>query len=388
MKLINKNNMSVTVGVAFVWFTTQFGGGFASGAQLFQYFIVFGIWTLVTPILAQVIGAVFQWYALRYAKRHDVYDYRSFNDSFYGKFAPIFSNLYEVVYIILLCLAPSVAFATGGSTMAELLGIPYLLCTLIIGLFIFLIAVFGTEIVRKAAATLSVIIIVGLLVVYIPNIIAQWGDITSNIKTLADQKAPMGPALWRSLVYAFFQLASIGLLVQHAKSFKSEKDAKTSMIYGVIVNAGIIFISTLGLLAVATMDGIEQQSIPILTLIRNGVGSSIFTPIISILIILGAVSTAVNMIAGIVNRIVVKYDKEQFTASSGKTKPTKLTIITTLVFVILAFCIAQFGLLPLVVTGYGYLGYITIAVVVIPYIIHMILTAMGKIDKVEKSTSR
>lgn len=31
--LIDKSKMPVAVGVAFVWFTTQFGGGFASGAQ-------------------------------------------------------------------------------------------------------------------------------------------------------------------------------------------------------------------------------------------------------------------------------------------------------------------------------------------------------------------
>lgn len=388
MKLFDKNNMSVTIGVAFVWFTTQFGGGFASGAQLFQYFIAFGIWTLITPILAQLVSAVFQWYALRYAKRHDVYDYKSFNDSFYGRLAPIFSNLYEVVYIVLLCLAPSVAFATGGSTMAELLGLPYMICTLIIGLFIFITAVYGTEIVRKAASTISVIIILGLLVVYIPNIIAQWPVITENIKELAAQKAPFGPALWSSLVYAFFQLASIGLIVQHAEPFTSEQDAKTSMIYGLIVNSGIIFISTLGLLAIVNKPGIEAEAIPILTLIRNGVGSSFMTPIISILIILGAVSTAVNMIAGIVNRVVVKYDKEIPAAADGRVKPSKLTIITTLLFVMLAFGIAQFGLLPLVVTGYGYLGYITVAVVIVPYIIHMILNAMGVVGKSKELASR
>ena len=100
--MIDKNKMPVAIGVAFVWFTTQFGGGFASGAQLIQYFVSFGIWTLITPILAQAIGAIFQWYALRYAKKHDTYDYKSFNDSFYGKFAPVFSNLYEIVYICLL----------------------------------------------------------------------------------------------------------------------------------------------------------------------------------------------------------------------------------------------------------------------------------------------
>ena len=385
MKLIDKKNMSVTIGVAFVWFTTQFGGGFASGAQLFQYFIAFGIWTLITPILAQAISAVYQWYALRYAHRHQVYDYRSFNDSFYGKFAPIFSNLYEVVYLILLCLAPSVAFATGGATLAALTGIPFMVCTFIIGVFIFLITIYGTEIVRKAAATLSVIIIVGLMVVYIPNIIVQWDTIMATIGELAAEKAPMGPAMWKSFLYFSFQLASIGLLVQHAKPFTSEKDAKTSMIYGFVVNAGVIFTSTLGLLAIAKNPEIGKVSIPILLLVKNGVGSSFMTPIISMLIVLGAVSTAVNMIAGVVNRVTSQFEKPVEANANGKTKPSKLTIITTLLFVILAFGIAQFGLIPLVVKGYGYLGYVTIAVVVIPFTIHMILSKLGKVDSKETS---
>ena len=49
--MISKDKMSVTVGVAFVWFTTQFGGGFASGNQLRQYFVQFGIWAFVTCII-------------------------------------------------------------------------------------------------------------------------------------------------------------------------------------------------------------------------------------------------------------------------------------------------------------------------------------------------
>ena len=39
-----------------------------------------------------------------------------------------------------------------------------------------------------------------------------------------------------------------------------------------------------------------------LVLIQNGVGAGVLTPIISILIILGSISTAVNMISGIVTR--------------------------------------------------------------------------------------
>lgn len=34
---------SVIFGVAFVWFTTHFGGGFASGAQIYSYYVRYGI---------------------------------------------------------------------------------------------------------------------------------------------------------------------------------------------------------------------------------------------------------------------------------------------------------------------------------------------------------
>lgn len=71
-----------------------------------------------------------------------------------------------------MCVAPAVAFATGGATLSTLTGLPYLLCTLIIGIFIFVVAVFGTDLVRRVASVLFVCIIAGLLSVYIPNIIA------------------------------------------------------------------------------------------------------------------------------------------------------------------------------------------------------------------------
>ena len=36
-----KSNTGMIIwGVAFVWFTTHFGGGFASGAQIYSYYVV------------------------------------------------------------------------------------------------------------------------------------------------------------------------------------------------------------------------------------------------------------------------------------------------------------------------------------------------------------
>ena len=118
---------SMILGVAFVWFTTHFGGGFASGAQIYSYYVRYGIWCLLMPVLAMGYNALFFAYCLRFARKHEVYDYRSYNNAFYGKFAPVFSNLFEILYICVMCVAPAVAFATGGATLSTLTGLPYLL---------------------------------------------------------------------------------------------------------------------------------------------------------------------------------------------------------------------------------------------------------------------
>ncbi len=368
--MINKDKMPVTIGVAFVWFTTQFGGGFASGNQLRQYFVQFGVWAFITCVIAQCIGAFYQWYALKYAKKHEVYDYKSFNDSFYGKYSFIFSNLYELVYLVTICVAPAAAFATGVSTMESAFGINHWIGTVFVGIFIFIVAVYGTNVVRRVAATLSVLIVSGLLIVYIPNIIAQWGSISANMSASIANPAPVGKAFWTGIVYAAFQLASIGLLVQHAKPFASPDDAKTSMLYGLGVNTVICLMAVLGLMAITDDPEFAAASIPLLILVNKGVAPGLLRPIISILIVLGSVSTAVNMIAGMSNRVCTALDKD----FDPTAKPGKSVIIVTFVCTVVAFLIAQLGLNKIVSVGYAYLGYLTIPVVMIPYVLHMIST--------------
>ncbi len=123
--LVDKSRMPLAMGIAFVAFTTQFSGGFASGAQIYQYFINYGIWCLILPALTQGLYALFFWYGMRYAYKHKTYDYRSFSNSLYGRTRPVMSNLYEICYLIMIGTASAAAFATGGSTIQTLSGLPY-----------------------------------------------------------------------------------------------------------------------------------------------------------------------------------------------------------------------------------------------------------------------
>lgn len=364
---------SMILGIAFVWFTTHFGGGFASGAQIYTYYVKYGIWCLMMPVLAMLYNAVFFAYCLRFARKHEVYDYRSYNNAFYGRFAPIFSNLFEVLYLCVMCVAPAVAFATGGATLSTLTGLPYLLCTLFIGAFIFIVAIFGTDLVRKVASVLSICIIAGLLVVYIPNIIAGSGAIAQTVHTMTAQPAPFGKALYAAFLYGTFQLANVAVFVQHAKSFEKPNDAVKSMGIGWIINALLMVMVVLGLLSVCSNPDIVNQSVPTLFMVQNGVGNNVLTPLISILIILGAVSTAVNMVAAMVKRICSGLEKSRPQQTQGK-KITSRQIAVALICCIVDFGIAQFGLLTLIQKAYSALAYLAIPVILIPYIVHMIAT--------------
>lgn len=364
---------SMILGIAFVWFTTHFGGGFASGAQIYTYYVKYGIWCLMMPVLAMLYNAVFFAYCLRFARKHEVYDYRSYNNAFYGRFAPIFSNLFEVLYLCVMCVAPAVAFATGGATLSTLTGLPYLLCTLLIGAFIFIVAIFGTDLVRKVASVLSICIIAGLLVVYIPNIIAGSGAIAQTVHTMTAQPAPFGKALYAAFLYGTFQLANVAVFVQHAKSFEKPNDAVKSMGIGWIINALLMVMVVLGLLSVCSNPDIVNQSVPTLFMVQNGVGNNVLTPLISILIILGAVSTAVNMVAAMVKRICSGLEKSRPQQTQGR-KITSRQIAVALICCIVDFGIAQFGLLTLIQKAYSALAYLAIPVILIPYIVHMVAT--------------
>ena len=246
----------------------------------------------------------------------------------------------------------------------------YLLCTFLIGIFIFVVAIFGTDLVRKVASVLSVCIIAGLLIVYIPNIISGFSGIRDAASDMTQAKLPLGDALYSAFLYGTFQLSNIAVFVQHARSFEKPADAVKSMGAGVVVNALMMVMVVLGLMTVYTNPEAAAAEVPTLFMVQNGVGASFMTPLISILIILGAVSTAVNMVAAMVKRIC----REQPVRPEGRFSVSKKEMAAALICCMADFGIAQFGLLTLVQKAYSFLAYLAIPVILIPYIVHMIVT--------------
>lgn len=201
---------------------------------------------------------------------------------------------------------------------------------------------------RKVASVLSICIIAGLLIVYVPNIIAGAGKIGDTVNAMKTADLPLGKALYAAFLYGTFQLANVAVFVQHAKSFEEPQDAGKSMAVGAVLNALLMIMVVLGIMTVYQNPEMSQQSVPTLFMVQQGVGSKFMTPLISVLIILGAVSTAVNMVAAMVKRIHA-----------------------ALACCIADFLIAQFGLLTLIQKAYSILAYLAIPVILVPYVVHM-----------------
>ena len=193
-------------------------------------------------------------------------------------------------------------------------------------------------------------------------------------QTTDGDAAQVGPALYSAVLYFFFQLASVSVLYQHMEDVTDEKQINKAAIWMFVCNFCAMELSILGLLAIAYVSELASASVPMLVLVQNGVGAGILTPIISLLIILGAISTAVNMISGIVTRCVNAVERRMDSPAKKAQGHLGRNAVFTAIFTFLAFAIAQFGLMTVVKKGYAYLGYAAFITLFVPFVVHAIGT--------------
>ena len=367
---MKKSNERIYLSLAFVWFTTHFGGGFASGRQVVQYFFGYGPISLLLPVLSQGILALVFYAAWKYAFDNKAYHYKVWTDKFFSPVEKVMSNVYELLYNTTLITATAVAFATGGATMTTVFGTSYMLNTGLIAASLLLLTIFGAKFVRRTASIIATAIVVGMFVIYVPNIIAGLPSITANLAQntfVSEGSGSLMDALMTTLKYAGFQAVVMGAYIAHSSAIVDEGDIKKAAVAGFVLNSLMLVMTVLGLL-IFLNDGILTEAIPTLTVVTNGIGAGWMVPLVSILIILGAVSTGVNLIFGISNRIVLYISRDE-TPETAKKKERSRSILISSIYVMVTWSIAQFGLIPLVARGYGTIGYISIFALIIPIIV-------------------
>lgn len=405
-KSVLKSTWAAAFTVASVWFGTHVGGGFASGNQVIQYYSNYGYTSVIFPILAMGLLAVVMYIMMKFAKLSGFTNYKDTYAALYPK--PWMEVFFEIFYIVIVLAAMASAVAGAGEVLANFIGVKYIgagkvTMNLVIVAVLIILTIFGIKLVRAASTVLSVAIIVitALLVVF--GLAADYDSIAAQLTSqynveLAEYTNATATAIWKGvLVYAAFQCVSIPPMIAAANEL-SLKGVKKANILGWLMNglalaasgwmltkwypllaslqnAGKEFlaanptatVATDPIVAYANALGIPNQTV------LDLIGIKWLLVAFSVLLFCAFMSTCVTLVYTMIQRFEGK-----FFPNTIKNDKLRGTIVAALVIAI-CFAISLLGLTDIVKYAYGYDGYYSIVVIVIPAFIW----GIPKIKKLE-----
>ena len=405
-KSVLKSTWAAAFTVASVWFGTHVGGGFASGNQVIQYYSNYGYTSVIFPILAMGLLAVVMYIMMKFAKLSGFTNYKDTYAALYPK--PWMEVFFEIFYIVIVLAAMASAVAGAGEVLANFISVPYVgagkvTMNLVIVAVLIILTIFGIKLVRAASTVLSVAIIVITALLVIFGLTVDYDSIAAQLTSqynveLAEYTNATATAIWKGvLVYAAFQCVSIPPMIAAANEL-SLKGVKKANILGWLMNglalaasgwmltkwypllaslqsAGKEFlaanptatVATDSIVAYANALGIPNQTV------LNLIGIKWLLVAFSVLLFCAFMSTCVTLVYTMIQRFEGK-----FFPNTIKNDKLRGTIVAGLVIAI-CFAISLLGLTDIVKYAYGYDGYYSIVVIVIPAFIW----GIPKIKKLE-----
>ena len=391
-------------------FSSQCGGGFASGSTPWSYFFrntgFYGMLPVVTqpyfcllmPFVVAAINCFIIYFFMKFAMDFRVFDYGSFLLKYGSRFCNgIFARPMQIVYelnfnwLLIVCMA--LAYSTSGSALSELTGIPYLFTTLIVGAIMFLLCMKGVSLVRKNAVFMSGVIFIALLLVHVPNILFNIGS-----GKLAGEMAVMSGAmeagiasgagsfvkyLLVALVWAYIfsgqNLAGFGAYVNHAQLFGNKKTLRWAVVLSVIANWAFLEMNVVNLASnySAVLEGwAGGKAVYTILVVQEGIGSgalkTVMLTFLTVAIFFATISTAINYAQGFNDRILNWYQNwKKEAAEEAEAKRNRRGAVLTFLYICITWGVSQAGLTSLVSKGLTLASYITLFTLILPTILNV-----------------
>ena len=360
------------------------------------------------PLVVATINGFTIYFFMKFAMDFRTFDYGSFlrkyGERFLGRrLARPMQMIYEFNFNWLLIVCMALAYSTSGSALQELTGIPHLITTFIVGIIMLILCMKGTELVRKNAVFMSIIIFVTLLLINVPNMLHNVlsGNLSAEIAmiregTRASSKG-IGFYLAVALIWAYIfsgqNLGGFGAYVNHADIFDGKKTLRAAVILSVLLNYIFLELSVINLAAnysaIYSAWG-EGKAVYSILVVKNGLGSAAYKNfmliMLTIAIFFATISTAINYVQGFNDRVLNWYErwKKEDRGVSLKLRNRRGTVLV-FAYICMTWCVSQFGLTALVSKGLTLVSYITLFILILPTIINV---CIGWEDREENSDGR
>lgn len=368
MENTKKKGLPVFIGVASVWMGTHFGPGVASGTQLNQYYVNFGLPGIIMTVVAMGILAFALYCSMEFSRIYKAYDYESWvTKLFNNKYVVI---LFDVSFFVTIISAAGGSLNAIATLLQDFWGINYWVGVGIVIVVSMLLCAFGAELVRKSSAYMM-FVVVGVLLLIMALVIAA-GD--ADLKgAVENQAANLGAdmsasnwlkALWQAIIYGSFQATIVANIASVADTLPDRRESRRAAITGYIANTGLLLVLCMMLFSFTNVYAVTNEDLPFYSILAR-LNMGWLTTVYIIVVFIAVISTVVGFaFAG-----VARFGK--YYRPAGKKHLAHPLRDALFVLVLLAACaaISQVGIMNIVKYGYQLLGYINLFVIVLPALI-------------------
>lgn len=368
MENTKKKGLPVFIGVASVWMGTHFGPGVASGTQLNQYYVGFGIPGIIMTLVAMALLGFALYCSMEFSRIYKAYDYESWvTKLFNNKYVVI---LFDVSFFVTIISAAGGSLNAIATLLQDFWGINYWIGVGIVIVVSMLLCAFGAELVRKSSSYMM-FVVVGVLLLIMALVIAA-GD--ADLKgAVENQAANLGAdmsasnwlkALWQAIIYGSFQATIVANIASVADTLPDRRESRRAAITGYIANTGLLLVLCMMLFSFTNVYAVTNEDLPFYSILAR-LNMGWLTTVYIIVVFIAVISTVVGFaFAG-----VARFGK--YYRPAGRKHLAHPLRDALFVLVLLAACaaISQVGIMNIVKYGYQLLGYINLFVIVLPALI-------------------
>ena len=363
---IKAASLSMCFSVGAVLFSSHAGGGFATGNQENVYFVSLGWLGPITAIITMLLFTLTIKEAMNMYNSRHLTSYRQLFQNLYSPFKGI-EYLFEAFFYIMVLMAVSATISGAASAINAQTGLNYYTGIGVVGAIIFFLTIFGAGLVRRATTYMGIAILAMVIMIFSVGIY-MGGSIEGTqffTAAMAQDFAANGfsklpTAILPAVTYSGFQCVVIPTMIVVGTPLVTRKNCATSMWFSFAMNAIALTLAVCMLLGWTGIYG--KSPLPTLTSCK-AMGMSWLTIAYSAFLLLCLISTGVTTVFG-------------FTARFSETKCLKKvshnavtrSAIVTLFIIIASMTVSVAGLTNIIKYGYGYCGYLAIAIIIVPFL--------------------
>ncbi len=358
-----KCSFALAFSVGSVLFSAHAGGGFATGNQANTYYVGLGWLGPISAVIAMLLLTLTMREAMIMYNSRGLKSHKELFETLYHPLDKCYV-LFEVFFYIMVLMAVAAAISGAASALNQYFGLNYYIGIVIVGALVLLLTIFGADLVRKVSTYMGIAILVTAITIYTIGIFKSktlFTVMSADFSAVGFKNIPK--AILNAFTYAGFQCVTLPTMIACGTPLKGKKNCSKSMWISFVMNSVALVLSVFMLMSwkgyYSSVEG--GSTIPTLTVCTE-MGMKWLTVIYGICLLLCLISTGVTTTFGFVARFenhkVFKKIKSQRVRSA----------VVSAFIIILSMTISLVGLTNIIKYGYGYCGYLAIAIVVVPFL--------------------